>query len=46
MILIDPNENHFLMALLEDFFDSALVCTCMGGVEGLLLCYKVAIIHK
>ncbi|XP_068526837.1 synaptonemal complex protein 2-like isoform X6 [Anas acuta] len=27
--IIDPNENHFLMALLEDFFDSALViCKC------------------
>ncbi|XP_035173458.1 synaptonemal complex protein 2-like [Oxyura jamaicensis] len=29
VILIDPNENNFLMALLEDFFDSALViCMC------------------
>ncbi|KAM9200220.1 synaptonemal complex protein 2-like [Mergus octosetaceus] len=29
VIIIDPNENHFLMALLEDFFDSALViCKC------------------
>nr|XP_009511972.1 PREDICTED: synaptonemal complex protein 2-like [Phalacrocorax carbo] len=27
--LIDPNENKFLMLLLEDFFDSALViCRC------------------
>ncbi|NXV47325.1 SYC2L protein, partial [Uria aalge] len=25
LILIDPNENKFLMLLLEDFFDSALV---------------------
>ncbi|NXS45399.1 SYC2L protein, partial [Balaeniceps rex] len=25
VILIDPNENKFLMLLLEDFFDSALV---------------------
>lgn len=49
VIIIDPNENHFLMALLEDFFDSALVCTWMGwggGVEGLLFLYKLAIIHK
>ncbi|KAM9636632.1 synaptonemal complex protein 2-like [Morphnus guianensis] len=29
VILIDPNENKFLMLLLEDFFDSALViCKC------------------
>ncbi|XP_050747813.1 synaptonemal complex protein 2-like isoform X3 [Gymnogyps californianus] len=29
MILIDPNTNKFLMLLLEDFFDSALViCRC------------------
>ncbi|KAM6375901.1 synaptonemal complex protein 2-like [Alca torda] len=29
LILIDPNENKFLMLLLEDFFDSALViCKC------------------
>ncbi|NXF36605.1 SYC2L protein, partial [Nyctibius bracteatus] len=25
VVLIDPNENEFLMSLLEDFFDSALV---------------------
>ncbi|KAM6209097.1 synaptonemal complex protein 2-like isoform 4-T4 [Sarcoramphus papa] len=29
MILIDPNKDKFLMLLLEDFFDSALViCRC------------------
>ncbi|XP_074432061.1 synaptonemal complex protein 2-like isoform X2 [Larus michahellis] len=29
LILIDPDENKFLMLLLEDFFDSALViCKC------------------
>ncbi|XP_021244075.1 synaptonemal complex protein 2-like isoform X4 [Numida meleagris] len=29
VILIDPTENSFLMVLLEDFFDSALViCKC------------------
>ncbi|NXI82488.1 SYC2L protein, partial [Rhipidura dahli] len=29
MAIIDPNENKFLMLLLEDFFDSALViCKC------------------
>ncbi|XP_031445218.1 synaptonemal complex protein 2-like isoform X2 [Phasianus colchicus] len=29
VILIDPTENNFLMVLLEDFFDSALViCKC------------------
>ncbi|XP_009577926.1 PREDICTED: synaptonemal complex protein 2-like, partial [Fulmarus glacialis] len=29
VILLDPNENKFLMLLLEDFFDSALViCRC------------------
>ncbi|NXB17113.1 SYC2L protein, partial [Rhagologus leucostigma] len=29
MTIIDPNENKFLMLLLEDFFDSALViCKC------------------
>ncbi|KAM6142978.1 synaptonemal complex protein 2-like [Phoenicopterus ruber ruber] len=29
VILIDPNENKFLMLLLEDFFDTALViCRC------------------
>ncbi|XP_047928097.2 synaptonemal complex protein 2-like isoform X3 [Anser cygnoides] len=34
VILIDPNENHFLMALLEDFFDSALViCKCSNEGE-------------
>ncbi|XP_033916233.1 synaptonemal complex protein 2-like [Melopsittacus undulatus] len=26
--LIEPNENKLLMQLLEDFFDSALVCMC------------------
>ncbi|CAN8184392.1 unnamed protein product [Coccothraustes coccothraustes] len=26
--VIDPNENKSLMLLLEDFFDSALVCFC------------------
>ncbi|KAM9285907.1 synaptonemal complex protein 2-like [Cariama cristata] len=29
VILVEPNENKFLMLLLEDFFDSALViCRC------------------
>lgn len=31
VILIDPTENSFLMVLLEDFFDSALVCACTKG---------------
>lgn len=31
VILIDPTENSFLMVLLEDFFDSALVCACIKG---------------
>ena len=46
MILIDPNKNKSLMLLLEDFFDSALVCMCIKGAEGLPLLDKKAIIHK
>ncbi|NXY77234.1 SYC2L protein, partial [Glareola pratincola] len=34
VIVIDPNENKFLMSLLEDFFDSALVRTGVKGAEG------------
>lgn len=46
VILIDPNENKFLMLLLEDFFDAALVCTCIKGEEGLPLLEKKAVVHK
>jgi len=46
VILMDPNENNFLMLLLEDFFDSALVRMCIKGTEGLLLVSKKADIHK
>ncbi|KAM9023134.1 synaptonemal complex protein 2-like [Ara ararauna] len=38
--LIDQNENKLLMQLLEDFFDSALVCMCIKRAEGLPLLNK------
>ncbi|KAM9575395.1 synaptonemal complex protein 2-like [Guaruba guarouba] len=40
--LINQNENKLLMQLLEDFFDSALVCMCIKRAEGLPLLNKKA----
>ncbi|NWX45188.1 SYC2L protein, partial [Steatornis caripensis] len=34
VVLIASNENKFLMLLLEDFFDSALVCSALKGQKG------------
>lgn len=42
MNLIDPSKNELLMQLLEDFFDSALVCMCIKRAEGLPLLNKKA----
>lgn len=46
VILINPDENKFLMLLLEDFFDSALVRMCTKGAERLPLLGKKAIVHR
>lgn len=46
MILMDVNENSHLMLLLEDFFDSAMVCVCIKGSERLLLLDKKTMVHS
>lgn len=44
--VIDPENNKFLMSLLEDFFDSALVCMYIKRAERLPLLDKKATINK
>lgn len=39
VILSDMKENQYLMSLLEEFFDSALVCMCTKGAGG--FCYWI-----
>lgn len=44
--VIDPENNKSLMSLLEDFFDSALVCMYIKRAERLPLLDKKATINK